>query len=241
MVQETRRSSGETAPEATAQEVAAWLAAHPEFLDDHPELIARLQPRGHTRPDGAVDLQSYRVERLSAEIDRLKEQQRALLGASRANQNSQYRVHAAILFLLDAESFEQLIQTVTTDLAVLLDLDVVCLMVESDGGQAAVVPGAHASGVKVVGEGFIEKAMKGRDILLEGNVDKEEAIWGPAAGLVRSHGLVRLNVSGDSPAAVLALGSREPDMFNSGMRTELMSFLARVVERCIRSWLDVAP
>ena len=83
--------------------------------------------------------------------------------------------------------------------------------------------------------------MKGRAILLEGNLDNEEAIWGPAAGLVHSHGLVRLNVSGDSPAAVLALGSREPDMFNSGMRTELMNFLARVVERCIRSWLDVAP
>jgi hypothetical protein len=38
---------------------------------------------------------------------------------------------------------------------------------------------------------------------------------------------------------MLAFGSREPDLFQQGHGTELISFLARVVERCIRSWLDL--
>jgi uncharacterized protein YigA (DUF484 family) len=30
-------------------------------------------------------------------------------------------------------------------------------------------------------------------------------------------------------------------MFEDGMGTELISFLARVLERCIRFWLDLPP
>src|SRR3546814_11276304 len=84
-----------------------------------------LNPPPSTRPDGIVDLQSFMAERLRSEVERLKGQQRAIISATRANHNSQNRVHAAILFLLDAENFEQLIQTITTDLALLLELDLV--------------------------------------------------------------------------------------------------------------------
>jgi len=60
------------------------------------------------------------------------------------------------------------------------------------------------------------------------------------ARLVRSQALIRLNVSPEVPPCVLALGSRDPEMFHPGMRTELVGFLGRVLERCIRSWLTPA-
>src|SRR3546814_393327 len=132
MVQETRRNDQDSGAGPSHAEVAAWLVEHPDFLNQHPELLARMNPPPSTRPDGIVDLQSFMAERLRSEVERLKGQQRAIISATRANHNSQNRVHAAILSLLDAENFEQLIQTITTDLAVLLDLDVVCLLVASN-------------------------------------------------------------------------------------------------------------
>lgn len=236
MVQESRRNDQDEGGGLSHAEVAAWLAEHPDFLNQHPELVGRMNPPPSTRPDGVVDLQSFMVERLRSEVDRLKGQQRAIISATRANNNSQNRIHAAILFLLDAESFEQLIQTITTDLAVLLDLDVVCLLVESNGHD---IPQALAGGIRVVDEGFVARTLTGRDIVLDGDVHGDEALFGAAAGLVRSQALARLNVSSEAPPCLLALGSREPDMFQEGMRTELMSFMARVLERCIRSWLDL--
>lgn len=239
MGRDIRPNEPETADVAegmSGKSVAAYLAAHPEFLTEHPELLARLAPRPAVRPDGVIDLQSFMVERLRAELDRLKQQQRGLISATRANQNSQNRVHNAILFLLDAENFEQLIQAITTDLAVILDLDVACLLVESNGEE---VPHVPVSGVRVVGEGAIEHWLDGRDIVLDGDITGAEAVFGSGAGLVRSQALIRLNISRETPPAMLALGSREPDMFQAGMRTELMGFLAKVLERCIRSWLDL--
>ncbi|MEO3432628.1 DUF484 family protein [Inquilinus sp. CAU 1745] len=237
MVQETRRSDERAADSVVTEgEVAAYLNAHPDFLIDHPEVVARMAAPTPDRPDGVVDLQSFMVERLRSEVDRLKGQQRAIISASRANHNSQNRVHAAILFLLDARNFEQLIQTITTDLAVLLDLDVACLLIESNGQD---LPQALASGIRVVDEGFVEQHLAHREALLQGDIAGSEAIFGAGAGLVRSQALVRLAISADTPPCLLALGSREPDMFHEGMRTELMSFMARVLERCIGSWLDL--
>lgn len=236
MPQETRPKgpAGPAAP--TADEIAAFLAANPGFLDAHPEILAQLMAPATTRPDGVVDLQAVMVDRLRGEATRLRDEQRSLISASRANQNTQNRVHAAILFLLDAESFEHLIQTINTDLSVLLDLDMSVLLVESDGRS---LPHAEQSGVRVVGEGFTDQYLGNRDVALAGNIAADEALFGGGAGLVRSQALVRLNVSSEAPPCILALGSREPDMFHTGMRTELISFLARVLERCIRSWLDL--
>ena len=219
-----------------AEDVVAYLAAHPDFLIEHADLLTRLAPPPAERQDGVVDLRSYMVERLRAEVDRLRQTQRDLIDTSRANQNNRNRVHAAALFLLDAETLQQLVQTITTDLAVLLDIDVAALLVESNGHD---FPQVLSSGVRVVGEGSIERWLNGRDVRLDADIVGDDVIFGPGAGLVRSQALVRLDVSVKTPPAMLALGSRESRMFEDGMGTELISFLARVLERCIRFWLDL--
>jgi uncharacterized protein YigA (DUF484 family) len=232
-------ASGPTARPAsglTAEDVAAWLRENPDFLSQRPELAAEMTPPRLERGRGVVDFQAFMVERLRSDLGRIKDQQRELLATTRANLSSQNRIHAAVLFLLDARSFEQFIQTVTTELAVLLDLDVACLVVESNGLE---LPHVHVSGVRVVAPGTVDATLGRKGVLLRADVEGDPEIYGQAAGLVRSEALIRLRVSDDTPQGILAFGSRDPDMFHQGQGTELVSFLARVVERCIRSWLDL--
>ena len=218
------------------EDVAAWLRENPDFLAQRPELAAVLTPPRFERGQGVLDFQAFMLDRLREDLARTKDQQRELLATTRANMNSQNRIHAAVLFLLDARSFEQFIQTVTTELAVLLDLDVTALVVESNGREPAHV---HTSGVRVVEPGFVDDLLGRKAALLRADIQGDPAIYGHASGLVRSEALLRLRVSDDTPAGLLAFGSREPDMFHQGQGTELVCFLARVVERCIRSWLDL--
>ncbi|MFC7333723.1 DUF484 family protein [Rhodocista pekingensis] len=220
----------------TAEDVAAYLREHPDFLVQHPDLIGHLTPPTAQRGEGVADMQFFMLQRLRGEVGRLSDQQRELIATSRANLNNQNRVHAAALFLLDASSFEHLIQTITTDLAVLLDLDVAALAVESQVAEIGLV---SRTGLKLLEAGDISIILGRRDVLLRDNVVGAPEIYGPAAALVRSEALVRLRLSGDGPQGLLAFGSREPDMFHPGQGTELLTFLARVMERCIRSWLDL--
>jgi uncharacterized protein len=220
-----------------AEDVITWLREHPDFLLRHPEVLQQLTLPIPDHGDRVVDLQHFQLQKLRNDVERLGDQQRELIATTRANLNNQNRVHAAVLFLLDATSFEQLIQTVTTDLAVLLDLDAVSLLVEANAG--ADMPRVNRSGVRVAEPGTVARLLGKRDISLRDDVTADPEIWGPAAGLVKSEVLIRLRVSDETPDGLLAFGSRDPDTFHAGQGTELVNFLARVVERQIRAWLDL--
>ncbi len=110
------KSAGSTAPTLRPEEVKAYLGAHPDFLAEHPEIVATLTPPAIN--GGEVrDLQQYMVVKSREELARLKQEQDALIDTSRANMTVQAQVHNAALTLLEARSFEHLIHLLTTDLA----------------------------------------------------------------------------------------------------------------------------
>lgn len=225
-----------SAPRITAAQVVEYLKRHPTFLQRHPELLDNQMAPARSHGDGVVDLQQFMVERLRRDLTRLRGLQDELVANSRDNLSTQDRIHRAILALLDAESFEHLIEIVTTDLAVLLDVDVAALCVEAAAGS----PPRSVEGVQVLPNGCVDKLLgPGQETLLRDDTDGDETIFGPAAGLVRSDALIRLTVGRTAPPALLVFGTRHPGYFNPGQGTELLSFLARVIEHCLRLWLGL--
>lgn len=224
-------------PEIGPGEVATYLRQHTSFLAEHPDLLHILTPPAQQRGDGVIDMQQFILQRLQTEVARLKNQHRALITTSRANLASQARIHQAVLALLAAPSFEHLIQIVTTDFAVLLDADVITLAVESAScGQS------HLSvrGVQLLERGAVDNLFgPDRDVLLLGDAEGDPAVFGGGAGLVRSAALLRLRVSLQAPAGLLAIGSRRPGKFHAGQGTELLGFLAKSLSVVIAGWLDL--
>jgi uncharacterized protein len=220
-----------------ADEVAAYLRKHPDFLNERPELIAALTPPMEHRGEGVVDMQHFMLQRLRGEVKLLKSQQRALLATSRSNMASQSRVHAAVLAIVAAKSFEQLIQVVTTDLAIMLDVDVVTIGVES---ASASQPRLPMHGVQILRRGTVEHILgDDRMTLLCDETTGDPALFGAAAGLVRSQALLRVHVGDHAPVGLLCIGTRRADRFHPGQGTELLSFLARSLELTIAAWIDI--
>jgi uncharacterized protein YigA (DUF484 family) len=232
-------------PELAAADVAAYLRRHPDFLINRPELLAVLTPPDREMGDGVVDLQRFMLERLRTDVARLKLVQRKLVSTSRANLQNQTRVHGAVLAMLAATTFEHLIAVVTEELTLLLDIDAVGLCVETPHGKTIRLGGpkgaALAAGVQMLEPGSVDELLgTGHDVLLRSDVVGDPALFGTAAaGLVRSDALVRLRVSSAAPIGLLALGARKPGAFHPGQGTELLTFLAQVIEHSIRAWLDL--
>ena len=224
--------------ELGAGAVAAYLRHHPDFLSEHPELLPMLTPPEMRRGEGVVDMQHFMLQRLRSELTRLKGQQRALIATSRSNLTSQNRIHSACLAIIAATSFEQLIQIVTTDLAVLLDIDVVTIGVES---SASAQPRLPLHGIQILPRGTVDDLLgAGRSAVLRSDTPGDPALFGSAAGLVRSQALLRLEVSEHAPVGLLCIGTRKPEKFQPGQGTELLCFLAHVIELTIAAWLDLA-
>ncbi len=230
-----RRLLPEPAREIDAAAVLAYLRSHPEFLDEHPEAIALLRPPARDTGAGVLDFQHFLLERQRRDLARLSGENRSLLATSRGNLASQARVHKAVLAILSAASFEQLFQTVTTDLAVLLDVDVVTVAVES---EAPVTTRPTPHGIRLLRTGAVD-ALLGADkaVLLEAEVSGDPTLFGAAAGLVRSQALLRLGFGKANPTGLLCIGTRKPGRFHPGLGTELLGFLARALSITIAQWL----
>ncbi len=219
------------------RDVILYLRKHPEFLDRHPEALRLLRAPTREIGEDVFDFQHFLIERLRRDLARVNLEHRTLIGASRGNLASQGRVHKAVLAILAAASFEQLLQTVTTDLAVLLDVDIVTIGVESTAAAPAGRLSLH--GIHLLKAGEVE-ALLGpeRNVLLRADMPGEVVLFGGAAGLVRSQALLRLAFGRGAPVGLLCIGTRQPGHFHPGLGTELLGFLARVLGITIAQWLN---
>jgi uncharacterized protein YigA (DUF484 family) len=243
---QTRPARDATAPAEAAREIApgeidadgvlAYLRRHPDFLDEHPEAARLLRPAGRDIGDGVVDFQHFLFERQRRELDRVNLEYRNLIATCRGNLASQNRVHKAALTVLAAPSFGQLLQIVTTDLAVLLDVDAVTIAVENVAGVA---PRLNVQGVHLLPEGMVDDLLGDeKTVLYEADVAGDPGLFGGAAGLVRSQALLRLRFGRETPTGLLCIGSRKPGRFRPGLGSELLGFLARIVGLSIGLWLN---
>lgn len=221
----------------TAAQVAAYLKRNPDFLSRHPELLdAQVSPKRH-KGDGVVDLQQFMMDRLKNDVAKLRADQDEIIANSRDNLGTQERIHKAVLAMLEAETFEEFIDIITGDLVLLLEVDVVCLCIERTEGYNR---RPKLDGLELLEQGAVDRIMgKGKQVLLRDEAVGDPEVFGGAAELVRSDALLRLKPSKAAPNALLAFGTRHPGYFHPGQGTELLSFLGRVIEFGIRSWLDL--
>lgn len=219
-----------------AADVIAYLRENPDFLEQHPDAVHLLRAPPRDNGEGVLDFQHFMLERLRRDLEQVQGEHKNLIALSRSNLASQCRVHKAALTMLKAISFEHLLQVVTTDLAVLIDVDVVTLGIESTTARTTRLP---LPGIHLLRAGMVDRLLGAeRDVLLCTDVRGEPALFGGAAGLVRSQALLRLSFGRTGPVGLMCIGTRKPGTFHPGLGTELLSFLARAVEITVAQWLE---
>lgn len=213
------------------ESVLAYLKANPEFFTAHPDALP-----GTDKGAGVVDFQQRMLGKMKNDKSRTQQLQRELIENARANMQNQTRIQTAVLTMLEAESFEEFVEVVTQDLPVLLDVDTVNVIIESTSKE---IPFINQAGIRFAKVGTVKKWLSTGDALLQDNISGQEELFGPGAGLVRSHALVRLEISEATPAGIIAFGSRDPEAFMPNHAVDQIGFLAQVVERCFRIWLGL--
>ncbi len=217
--------------------VIAYLENNSDFFIKNPEILEKIQiPKRKIASEGVADFQKFMVEKYKKDRDEAVNIQNKLISVTRTNMDIYDRIQTAVLSLLEARSFEEFIEIVTHDFAVIMGVDVVSLVIEANEPN---IHHVHLRGVKVSAPGFLEKWLRDGDGLLQDNIIGSEEIFGPAAGLVKSQALIKLQVGSNTPLGLIAFGSRNPDMFHHEQAIDHIGFLAEVVERCIRLWLKI--
>ena len=209
-----------------APRVKAFLRAHPETVRDDPELLAGLG----LRLDAAnmVDFGPAALARVSAAHKRESKVRRHLEDTAQANFAAQAQAHGAVIDLLEARNHSDLARRVEEIAA--LRFDLVTGVVALEG------PARVPAGWRVLVDGQIDMIMGAQRVTLMGQAPTALGLFGHAAQAVRSVALVRLAIGEPARQGLVAFGSPDEDGFTAEMGTELVAFLARVVERTAERW-----
>jgi uncharacterized protein YigA (DUF484 family) len=224
-------------PELSDGDVAEYLSLHPSFLDKRPELLEILTPPADRKGNNVLDMQRFMIQRMQNTIAQIKAREGEIVAATRSNLSSLNQVHAAVLALYEPSTFHQLIDVITTEVAEILEVDVIVLCVESSDKAPSKL--SSTSGVMVINPGAVDVLIgRGQDALLRDEMEPEDIVFGGASTLIQSDALLRLNIGQKVPPALLAMGSRSESRFTPAQGTELLVFLAQATSQRLREWLD---
>jgi uncharacterized protein YigA (DUF484 family) len=205
--------------------VRRFLSDNPEFLKGDRGLLAEL---GLTVATSNV-VEFAPMARVHAAHQREAEQRQLLEETARANFAAQAQTHGAVVDLLDARNNSDLARRVD-DLA------------RSRFGLAAGVIALECENLPPAGwrplvEGQVDLLLDGsRRMARMGFVPTAMGLFHESAEPIASVAMVRMAIWEPARQGLLAFGSTDPEGFTPDMGSELIAFLARVVERTAERW-----
>lgn len=231
---ETTETIEDDQPDVSEGAVIRYLLTNPNFLTDHIEILRRLVPREEWSGDAVVDLQSIMMDRSLEAADDLRSATRSVIETSRNNMSIQSRCHAAVLAIIECETFDETVQIVTEDWPAMLNVDVVTLGFEF---SRAPFPALLNPQIRKLPLGTTRQLL-GADInvrLFDDIID-DGTLFGEASGIAQSAALARIDSGFELPPGLLSLGARD-DTFKPGQGTELLGFLACILTVTVRRCL----
>jgi len=200
------------------EQVADYLAAHPDFLVRHPEVLAQIDI---PHPTGdAISLIERQVHTLREQNRGYRAQLESLIQIARDNDALAKRLHRLTLALIETRSFDEVLNTLQDELRNLFGADAVEMKLFS-GEELA----AHAS---EAGPAMFRDFIQGERPSC-GPLPAEQMVYlfGPQAGETGSVALIPLHAA--PLVGVLAIGSHDPDRFSSGKSVDFLYRLADIV------------
>ncbi len=199
----------------SAEAVIAFLAAHPGFLADHPDLLCLLEPPARVHGEVLADHMTAMVRAARRRTHEVEQAMESAASAGRAGQALTTRVRLAVLALMRSRD---VVETVTQEMPALLGIETCTLLAE----------GPHRRGVATLPPGTLARLLgPGRDALVRPSPTETALLHAEAAALVMHDALVRVPLGGAT--TLLALGARDPAALPQRQSTATLAFLGRAV------------
>ena len=220
--------------ERAEQEIADYLRENPDFLVRHPDLVEELRVP-HIYGE-AVSLVEYRSKRLREENRDLRQRLADLVRTARANEELSRRVHDLSLDVMECASADELFSRLYQGLPDHFGAEFTALRVFSPPASSGDAGLAEFAGETAPERRLFDALLSGaRPLCGSPGRDQAEYLFGDQAEEVESSALIPLGQS--ASVGVLAIGSRDPERYLSGMGTVFLRQIGALVTRALEPHL----
>ena len=215
----------------SAEDVVAYITAHPDCLAHHPDLLARCldatksvsgdKTRDHTN---IVDLSPALAVRARDEARRVGLAHKSLLHVAAENMISWRRLHHATLGLLASSDLAGLCHVISSEFPIIFDVEKSALIIAAETSLSGMV----AAGLDVRPAAQIAAALHDRTLYLGKPNEAGTAIMGQATPSIA---LIRLPDRLPPPVSdcVLLLAGKQATSFQPELGSDLLILLAEMV------------
>jgi uncharacterized protein YigA (DUF484 family) len=207
----------------TGDEIANYLKAHPEFFDDHAELLATIEVR-HPHEDRAIPLTERQLVQLRERNRVLEGKLRELVAFGEENDSISERLHRATVALARTEDLPELLRLLYFHLRE--DFAVPAVALRLWGGPPTNLPecSAVSAEIRAFAESLAHPYCSHKAMF-------ESSQWfGETGPLLRSFAYVPLR-DGEC-TGLLVLASEDPQRFYPEMGTLYLKRLGEIVAGC---------
>jgi uncharacterized protein YigA (DUF484 family) len=223
--QETKSENQQ--PDAFEADVIRYLNDHPDFFTKHPDILRDMQIPHQS--GSAVSLIEKQVEMLRSQIRGYQTNMQELVEVARTNDTLQNRMHRLTLELIDAATFDEVLNALEDELHDDFQADAVELRLFSSTQLKDHLDTDLPDHSSTFEEFFNNKKP------ICGPLPREQIdfIFGAEGDQISSAALIPLQ--SDGVLGLLAIGSRDPKRFVPHHGTEFLTRLGEIISRTLQA------
>jgi len=217
--------------EPTAEQISGYLDKHPEFFDEHPDVLASLR-LAHTSGK-AVSLIERQVQVLREQNEGLKSRLMELVNVARDNDRLNSRMHQMTLDLLQAGSLAELLDRLEDHLRNEFKADAIAVRLAGLDESRRRESGVEALLLDDSTRALFPASLRdGKPQCGRLKQQQLDFLFAGQAQDIESAAVIPLGDQGDR--GLLAIGSREVNRFNPCMGTLFLSHLGELLVVLLR-------
>ncbi len=213
-------------------EIASYLAAHPDFFERHLDVLESLRIP-HPVRGGVISLIERQVIHLRQHNERLQRKLQMLMHNAFENEGLMRRMHQLALALVHAHDLNEVLESTREQLCHGFKTDFVELRLFKPMREEVVAAPLDYARVQALMPRLVETRRPQCGPLA---VEPAQLLFGELAGEVASAAVVLLTSA--EPIGVLALGSREQARFVPSAGTLFLGYLGEMIATAIAVHLD---
>ncbi len=209
-------------PDLRAEEVEAFLRAHPHFLAERPDIYRVLVPPRRLHGERLADHMAAMLAAERARARAMEAELRAAIEAGRAGAGLTVRIRLAVLALMRAPD---VVEAVTQEIPALLGVETCTLAAEPVPRGLPALP----HGIRPLPPGAVARLVgRGRDAVVRAQPGDTLLLHAEAAPLVVRDALARVPLA-EGPPMLIAVGAREAVALPARQSVATLAFLGRAV------------
>lgn len=209
-------------PDLQAEEVEAFLRAHPHFLAERPDIYRVLVPPRRLHGERLADHMAAMLDTERSRARAMEAELRTAIEAGRAGAGLTVRIRLAVLALMRAPD---VMEAVTQEIPALLGVETCSLAAEPAPRALLPLP----PGTRLLPAGSVMRLIgRGRDAVVRPQPTETALLHAEAAPLVTRDALARVTLA-DGPPMLIAVGAREASALPARQSVAVLAFLGRAV------------